>query len=1014
MACLLFTDIVDSTLLTERLGDARAAQFWLEHHRRARDLLVVHHGQEVDSSDVFFMLFDAIADAARYALAYHRTLADLGATARAGLHEGPVTVTRNSADDVARGAKRMEVQGLAKPFAARVMALAGGGQTLLSESARQALVAAAPNDVAIESHGHFKLKGVEEPVEIFELGQPDSAFAPPLDTDKVYRVIRSGEHWHPLREVRHNMAAERDAFVGRAAELRALAARLDAGARWLTVLGPGGIGKTRFVGRYARRWLGDWPGGVYFCDLSEARSLEGIFFVVASALEVPLGKNDPAVQLGHAIAGRGRCLIVLDNFEQVIEHGPATLGRWLDRSSEAAFVVTSRERLHLAGEEVLPLEPLPIASDAVDLFVARARAQRPDFALVDANRAAVAEVVRLLDGLPLAIELAAARSRVLSPAQLVEKMRDRFRILAGVRGMTARQGTLEAAIDWSWNLLAPWEQAAVAQCSVFEGGFSMEAAEAVIDLGAWPDAPSVMDVVQALVDKSMLRAWVPVQQGRFDLDEPYFGMYLSIHAYASAKLAVEAAATERTARAHGAYFARFGASDAIRSLSSHGGVALRRVLALELDNLVAACRRAVMRHEPEVALPCYRAVWCVLELHGPFALSVALGEQLLALPGLDAAMRSAAGMICGTTYWRSGHSAQAEAMLTRALDAAREAGARREEANLLNSLGNVQRETGRMTEASANFDRALEASREIGDRRVEAIVLQNVGVFLGEHGRIQEKRGHCEAALAIFREVGDGRLEGLALANLGMLHLEQGRMDEATRCFDTALAVNREVGNRRLDGVVFGCLGGVHADRGDFEAGRIQYEKAFVIARETGDRRSEGIALGNLGEVHSNQDRAAQARGHFAEALAIARETGHRRHEGFLLGRIASLDVEAGRHDDARGHLDAALAIHRDVGDTRLEGIVLATWADLVFALGQRDEARDALIRGEALLRAAGDTLEIAKLLCVRGRTEAADGLLDAARATLAEAEASAASIGTGPGSALRREIDALARALPA
>ena len=175
MACLLFTDIVDSTLLTERLGDARAAQFWLEHHRRARDLLVVHHGQEVDSSDGFFMLFDAIADAARYALAYHRTLADLGATARAGLHEGPVTVTRNSADDVARGAKRMEVQGLAKAFAARVMGLAGGGQTLLSESARQALVAAAPSDVAIESHGHFKLKGVEEPVEIFELGQPDSA-----------------------------------------------------------------------------------------------------------------------------------------------------------------------------------------------------------------------------------------------------------------------------------------------------------------------------------------------------------------------------------------------------------------------------------------------------------------------------------------------------------------------------------------------------------------------------------------------------------------------------------------------------------------------------------------------------------------------------------------------------------------------------------------------------------------------------------------------------------------------
>ena len=195
----------------------------------------------------------------------------------------------------------------------------------------------------------------------------------------------------------------------------------------------------------------------------------------------------------------------------------------------------------MPGEELLPLEPLPVKMDAIDLFVARARAQMPDFVLGDGNRAAVAEAVRLLDGLPLAIELAAARVRVLSPAQLVAKLRDRFQVLAGSRGASARQATLRAAIDWSWDLLAPWEQAAFAQCSVFEGGFTLEAAEAVLDLSPWPDAPPAMDAIQALVDKSLLRTWVPAERGRYDIEEPYFGMYISIHEYAEEKLAGEQA-----------------------------------------------------------------------------------------------------------------------------------------------------------------------------------------------------------------------------------------------------------------------------------------------------------------------------------------------------------------------------------------------------------------------------------------------------------------------------------------
>ena len=244
----------------------------------------------------------------------------------------------------------------------------------------------------------------------------------------------------------------------------------------------------------------------------------------------------------------------------------------------ATFIVTSRERLHLSGEEIFPTEPLPLGKEAIELFAARAKAQRPEFEVNDANRGEVAEVVRLLDGLPLAIELAAARVGMLTPAQLVERMRNRFQLLAGVRGPVARRATLRAAIDWSWDLLAPWEQAALAQCSVFEGGFTLHAAEAVLDLSVWSEAPATMDIVQALLDKSLLRLWMGNDQRRYDIDEPHFGMYVSIHEYARARLG-EPARGAAQAR-HGRFFAGFGSDEAIAALLHHRGIKRRRALAV--------------------------------------------------------------------------------------------------------------------------------------------------------------------------------------------------------------------------------------------------------------------------------------------------------------------------------------------------------------------------------------------------------------------------------------------------
>ena len=371
---LLLTDLVNSTRMVEARGDAWAAQAWAAHDRLARDLLARLGGRELSRTDGFFLMFGDPVDAARFALAYHHELAQLGLAARVGLHAGPVVLRDNSPDDIRFGAVATEVDGLATPLTARIMTLARGGQTLVTAAAALALRDPLREEVRLKCHGFYRLKGIEAPMEIFELAAADAShLTPPADVEKAYRVIRIGDLWQPARAVRHNLSAERDLFVGRAAELGALATHLDAGTRLLTVIGPGGIGKTRMARRFGWTWLGDWPGGVYFCDLSETRSLDGILFAVASALEIALGRDDPLAQIGHAIAGRGRCLVIFDNFEQVVTHAQATLGRWLDRAADASFLVTSREALHLRGEQVITLGPLPLDAEAIELFACRAR-----------------------------------------------------------------------------------------------------------------------------------------------------------------------------------------------------------------------------------------------------------------------------------------------------------------------------------------------------------------------------------------------------------------------------------------------------------------------------------------------------------------------------------------------------------------------------------------------------------------------------------------------------------------
>ena len=965
----LFTDIEGSTKLWEAHPEAMRAAL-ARHDALMRAAIVRANGYVFKTvGDAFCAAFAQPQDALAAALALQQALHDEPWPAATPLR---VRMALHAGEAQWRDG---DYFGPPLNVVARLLSVSRGGQTLLSAAVKVALGDAPPVGAHIENHGCYRLKGVETPVEVCEIGVAGrSAFAPPSDTDHVYRVVQVGDLWQPVRAIRHNLPAERDAFVGRTHELHALAQRLDAGARLLTVLGPGGSGKTRFVGRYGSAWLGEWPGGVYFCDLSDARSLEGILSAVAVALDVPLSGADAGVQLGHAIAGRGRCLVVLDNFEQVVEHAAATLGRWADRAADAVFVVTSRERLHLPGEEIFPLEPLPLDKDAIDLFVARAQAQRPDFVLSATNREDVGRIVRLLDGLPLAIELAAARVRVLSPAQLVLRMRDRFALLAGARGAVARQATLRAAIDWSWDLLVPWEQAALTHCAVFEGGFTLDLAEHVIDLSAWPEAPPAMDAVQALVDKSLLRTWVPAGESRYDLHELYFGMYVSIHEYASEKLRALGPADERAAEErHGRCFAAFGADAAVEALYRRDGSRRRQALALELDNIVAACRRAVARGDAETAVATYQAAWEVLDLQGPFAVSAALGAQVLGLANLDASLR-------------------ARTLMTRA---------------------RALHRAGKMGQAQPLLEQTLALAQEAGDRRLEAVARSNLGNLLDSQGRMDESRRQLEAALALLHGSANARIEGSVLTNMGRMHIAQGQVEQARACYDKALAIQRELGNRIEEASVLNQIAVILGDAGRLPEARAHYEESLAISQELGDRVAEGEVLNNLGCQRHELGRLDEARAMYEDALAIHREVGNRRFEGYALGDLGRLNRDQGRLADARACLEWALEIARETANRRQEGAELRSLGELFLEPGQDEEAaRAAFTQAEAVLREVGDKHYLALVLCGRGEIERRAGGLRSARAACAEARLLATETRAGPDSTLGRKVAALETAL--
>lgn len=901
---LLMTDIVDSTQLTERLGPA-AADLWAAHDRCAWQLMHRRGGHVLQRGDGFLMRFDRIDDAVEFAIDYHAEIGRLAHSlrARAGIHVGPLDI-RTSDGDVGGRAGLETLAGVAIPTAARIMALAAGGQTLLSSEARARLNGTSRR---MQSHGHWRLKGIEEPVEVFEIGGDEAPFSPPVDAPKAYRVVMRHDVWLPRRDVPHSLPAERNSFVGRKAHLDELRRRLDGEARLVSVVGTGGTGKTRLVQRFGWRHLGDFDGGVWYCDLSQAVSFDGLCLAVAQGLGIPLGKTEPVEQLGHAIAGHGTCLVVLDNFEQVAEHAQKTLGRWLDRAPDARFVVTTRVVLGLDGEEVMTLPPLRQV-EAVDLFTQRASAVQRDFATSNADATTLRTLVDLLDGLPLAIELAAARIRVFGLTNLVARMRDRFKLLTAGTGRPSRQATLRAAFDWSWDLLSDVDKSGLAQLSVFEGGFSVDSAEAVLAFDEGIGRVDVADVLQSLLDKSWISQTQPDR----------FALLKTIQEYAAEQLDTDdrfpGSGVRTRMSAEQRHWDYFGGLDEVTATTGR---------CVEIDNLVAAARRAAARMEPHAAVETLCSTWYALKLCGPYRIAIGLSADALAVPGLAGPDRASAQLV----------------------------------------LGNALHYCGKVVEASACYELALDIARDSGSRLQLARTLCAMGEQHNTATRHDEARATLTEALAVAQELGDQRLQCATLNALGNLHLNLSELRQAQERYEAALSLARRMGDLRWEGGLLGNLGGVHHALGRTDEAQRYYEQAIQRAQEIGDKRWESNARSNLGLLLSETGRVDEAKPELEHAMASARALGHVRLECIVALNLGMVCEKRGDNEAARTNYERALRIAEELGDHRTEGQALGSFGLFLVRLGEVDEGMRCFDRGRKLLDISGDQISLAALL---------------------------------------------------
>lgn len=567
----------------------------------------------------------------------------------------------------------------------------------------------------------------------------------------------------------------------------------------------------------------------------------------------------------ETVASLGPGLLILDNFEQLVELGPNTVGTWLDQNEALRILVTSRERLRLRGEQVIEVPPMHTSpqddrmSEAEELFLTRAKAQRADIGSSEDDRARIRAIVQRLEGIPLALELAAARVDVLGLEGLNTRLEAQLPLLAqGPLDAPPRHATLEGAIAWSWQMLSEPERARIAACAIFRGGFTLEAAQAVLPEDSETDR--AVELLEQLRRKSLLTMSEPGPKGEVRLD-----LFEAIRQFMQARLS-ERGELQTISQRHTRYFARQGETKATEDTAD-----ARRWLRLESKNLLAVFERELEQPQgrPE-ALSALLALQPIYAAQGPYEVYLQLLERALVhADQLPTPLYTQLLRARGKTLQLLGHHERAERDLESAQQRAAQDELPKEQAQLLIDLGVLHHQRRALDEAERCYQRALELQRTRGDQQAEGRVLGNIGALHHDRQDFEPAREYYQRALTLFRSTGERRLEGLYLANLGILEHEREDMSEAEHNYQRALEILDEVEDQRLVAITLGNRGLLQQEMGALQKALESHLSARPNLKHAGEHRSLGLNLMRLGMVRAQLGQLNQAERDLREARSL-------------------------------------------------------------------------------------------------------------------------------------------------
>jgi len=924
----LFTDIEGSTRLWERHPETMRTAL-ARHDSLLREVVEACNGH------IFKMVGDAVC--AAFAAAPDALAAAV--QAQLALQQEPwpeaTTIRVRMALHTGKTQERdSDYFGPVVNRVARLLAVGHGGQTLLSAASSELLRDHLPPDIGLRDLGTHHLKDLERVEQIFQITHPDLP-----DT------------FPPLRSqggTPNNLPKQVTTFIGREKEMRDVQALLGK-TRLLTLTGAGGSGKTRLSLQVATETLDAYPDGVWLIELAPLTDPTLVPQTVAQAFGI---KEEPGQSVEQTLAERLKerhLLLLLDNIEHVLT-ACARLAAALQRTCpRVAILTTSREPLGIAGEQVYRVPPLSLPStqtaqtvtpekviqyEAVRLFSDRALLVRADFAVTSGNASAVVQLCHRLDGIPLAIELAAARVRSLSVEDINNRLDGRFRLLiGGDRSALPRQQTLRALVDWSYDLLNPQERLILTRLAVFSGGWTLEAAEAVCGFVPIEDA-EILDLLTSLVDKSLVLAEEESGAIRYRLLH-------TIRQYALEKQEDSDEARTLLSRRHWEWFLAL-AEEAEPLLVGPDQLSWLTRLELEHDNLRAAL------------------AWCetaTTDVPSPET------DDTFGKIGL----RLAVALI---PFWSvRGYLSEGRKHLSTALDAARSRSAARTDtqttlqAKALYGAGILAQGQGDADEARSLYAESLVLSRALHYRPGIAISLFNLGSLAQSQGDLVAARSLYDGCLALFREIGDREGAANALNGLGSLAYGQGDFLVAKSLYEEALSLCRELGDRRSIAASLGNLALAFWWQYDLESTWELYEEALALYREMGDKRGVVVTLNNLGRVAKDQGDYTNAQSLHEESLALSRDMGLKR--GIATSRYCLGVVAHGQGDytTARSLLEEHVAFSRESG---LKRSLAATLDDLGNVLCDQEDyaaARAAFAESLVLFCELEDKQNIAYLL---------------------------------------------------